>query len=91
MQEGFILPFLLMTMALTAGAALVLGFLHWKAQRVDQRLPHHKAQRLNPGLLRRTALNPGRLHQKYSMRVSTTLLLAAMAFTLGFVAIYFPP
>jgi hypothetical protein len=36
-------------------------------------------------------LNPGPLHQKFSMRVSMTLLLAAMALTLGFVAMYFPP
>jgi hypothetical protein len=74
LQQAFILTFLLMTMVLTAGAALVLCFLHWKAQRVVPRLPHQKTQRLNPGPL----------HQKYSMRVSTTLLLAAMALTLGF-------
>jgi hypothetical protein len=81
LKEAFILTFLLMTMALTAGAALVLCFLHWKAQRAVPRLPHQKTQRLNPGPL----------HQKYSMRVSTTLLLAAMALTLGFLAMYFHP
>jgi hypothetical protein len=47
------LPFLLMAMALTAGAALSLCFQHWKAQRIDPRRPHQKARRLNPGLLRR--------------------------------------
>ena len=32
-------------MALCAGAALVLSYLHWKAQRVDPRPPHQKARR----------------------------------------------
>ena len=89
MQEAF----LLIAMALCAGAALVLCFLHWKAQRVDPGLPHQKAQRVDPGLLHRMAqrLNRGPLHQKYSMRVSTILSLAAMALTLGFGAMYFQP
>ena len=36
MQETF----LLVAMALLAGAALVLCFQHWKAQRVDPRIEH---------------------------------------------------
>ena len=44
--------FLLTAMALLAGAALVLSFLHWKAQRVDPGLPHQKAQRIDPRIER---------------------------------------
>ena len=80
------LTFLLMTMALAAGAALVLYFPHWKARRADPRLRHQKTQRLNLDPLHRMVqrLNRGPLLQKYSMRVSPALLLAAMALTLGF-------
>ena len=57
MQQEFLLTAILWTaMALLAGAALVLSFLHWKAQRVDppllhQKAPHQKAQRVDPPLL----------------------------------------
>ena len=44
MQQEFLLTAILWTaMALLAGAALVLSYLLWKAQRVDPGLPHQKA------------------------------------------------
>ena len=54
MQQEFLLTAILWTaMALLAGAALVLSYLLWKAQRVDphQKAPHQKAQRVDPPLL----------------------------------------
>ena len=52
MQQEFLLtPILLTAMALLAGAALVLSYLHWKAQRADPPLLHQKAQRVDPPLL----------------------------------------
>ena len=57
MQQEFLLTAILLTaMALLAGAALVLSYLLWKAQRVDppllhQKAPHQKAQRVDPPLL----------------------------------------
>jgi len=46
MQQEFLLTAILTAMALLAGAALVLSFLHWKewkAQRIDPGLPHQTA------------------------------------------------
>jgi hypothetical protein len=50
MQQGFLLAAILTAMALCAGAALVLSFLHWKdgkAEPVDLPLRHQKAQRVD--------------------------------------------
>jgi hypothetical protein len=59
MQEQLLLT----AMALFAGAALVLSFLHWKAHRVDPGLLHQKAQR---EFLHRLVqgVDPGLPHQK---------------------------
>jgi hypothetical protein len=43
MQQEFLLTAILLTaMALLAGAALVLSYLHWKVQSVDSPLLHQK-------------------------------------------------
>ena len=54
MQQEFLL--VLAAIALCAGAALVLSFLHWKdwkAQRIDPGPPHQTAQRVDPGMIQR--------------------------------------
>jgi hypothetical protein len=46
---------ILLAMALCAGAALVLSFLHWKewkSQKINPGLLHQKAQRVDPGIER---------------------------------------
>jgi hypothetical protein len=50
MQQEFLLAAILTAMALCAGGALVLSFLHWKGWKTEPLLPHLKAREADPPL-----------------------------------------